>query len=73
MLATSVRTLISTSVAEELINPNPLFRNGGRDVPRGTMAATVEALIGAVYVDSGENLRAVKVAMKGLGLSKPQE
>lgn len=32
------------------------------------MSATVEALIGAVFLDSGENLRAVKVAMKGLGL-----
>jgi dsRNA-specific ribonuclease len=32
------------------------------------MAATVEALIGAVFIDSGEDLKAVKIAMMGLGL-----
>jgi dsRNA-specific ribonuclease len=32
------------------------------------MTATVEALIGAVFIDSGESLKAVKMAMKSLGL-----
>jgi dsRNA-specific ribonuclease len=48
------------------INKNRSFLKGV--IPQRTMAATVEALIGAVYVDSGESLRAVEVAMKGLGL-----
>jgi hypothetical protein len=37
-------------------------------VPKSTMSAAVEALIGAVFIDSGESLPAVKVAIKGLGL-----
>jgi len=32
------------------------------------MSATVEALIGAVFVDSDESLTAVKGAMRGLDL-----
>lgn len=32
------------------------------------MTATVEALIGAVFIDSGESLLAAKVAVQGLGL-----
>lgn len=53
---------------EQLINPNPYFEKGGRVIPNGTMATTVEALVGAVWLDSGRNLKAVKRAMKGLGL-----
>jgi dsRNA-specific ribonuclease len=37
------------------------------------MSATVEALIGAIFLDSGKSLRVVKIAMKGLGLLKPQK
>jgi dsRNA-specific ribonuclease len=32
------------------------------------MAAAVEALVGAVFIDSGESLKAIKMAMKGLWL-----
>ncbi|KAH9215222.1 ribonuclease III domain-containing protein [Leptodontidium sp. 2 PMI_412] len=48
------------------INKNKSFPNGV--VPPRTMSDTVEALIGAVFVDSSESLEAVKVAMTGLGL-----
>lgn len=51
-----------------MINPNSQFGQVGRAIPARTMSATVEALIGAVFVDSGENLKIVKIAMKGLGL-----
>ncbi len=37
-------------------------------VPESTMSAAVEVLLGAVLIHSGESLRAVKIAMKGLGL-----
>jgi dsRNA-specific ribonuclease len=37
------------------------------------MSATVEALIGAVFIDSGKSLEAVKVAMGGLGLIDVEE
>ena len=53
---------------EDLINPNRRFHDGGRHIPPKTMSATVEALIGAVFLDSSENLQAAKAAMKGLGL-----
>ncbi|PVH77294.1 ribonuclease III [Cadophora sp. DSE1049] len=48
------------------INKGRQFANG--EIPPRTMSATVEALIGAVFMDSGESLEAVKVAMRGLGL-----
>jgi ribonuclease-3 len=50
---------------ERFINRNNSFSN--REIPPRTMSTTVEALIGAVFVDSGESLSAVKVAMRGLG------
>jgi dsRNA-specific ribonuclease len=51
---------------DKFITPHPSFVEG--TIPPRTMSATVEALIGAVFLDSGENLEAVKRAMKGLGL-----
>jgi dsRNA-specific ribonuclease len=43
---------------EPLINPNSYFKkseNGRRIMPNGTMATTIEALIGAVWMDSDGN------------------
>ena len=37
-------------------------------IPQRTMSATVEALIGAVFIDSKHSLSYVKIAMKSLGL-----
>lgn len=51
---------------EKYVNPHKSFKRG--QIPPKTMAATVEALLGAVFIDSGENLKAVKIAMTGLGL-----
>jgi ribonuclease III len=53
---------------ERFINPHCSFGKGV--IPPRTMTATIEALIGAVFIDSGESLKAVKMAMKGLGLIK---
>jgi hypothetical protein len=50
---------------DKFVNRN---RNTKGIVPKGTMSATVEALIGAVFIDSGESLQAVKGAITGLGL-----
>lgn len=50
---------------ERYVNKN---RSTKGFVPKSTMSAAVEALIGAVFIDSGESLHAVKVAIKGLGL-----
>ncbi|KAG4442918.1 hypothetical protein IFR05_001622 [Cadophora sp. M221] len=50
----------------EYINKHKSFANGV--VPHRTMSDTVEALIGAVFLDSEESFAAVKVAMRGLGL-----
>jgi dsRNA-specific ribonuclease len=58
---------------EAFINPHSRFLDGGLHIPPRTMSATVEALIGAIFLDSGKSLRVVKIAMKGLGLLKPQK
>ena len=50
----------------KFITPNYTCRKS--EIPRRTMTATVEALLGAVFIDSAEDLKAVKTAMKGLGL-----
>lgn len=44
---------------------------GNRIYP-GPMASTVEAIIGAVFNDSGENLTAVEGVMEALGISWPK-
>lgn len=51
---------------QKYINPHRSFAKGV--IPPRTMAATVEALIGAVFRDSGGRLDAARVAMMGLGL-----
>ena len=50
---------------EEYINKNSSHHGA---VPKRTMSAAVEALIGAVFIDSGESLHAVNLAIRGLGL-----
>lgn len=42
--------------------------NSNGRIPPRIMSDTVEALIGAVFIDSGEGLEAVKGAMRVLGL-----
>ncbi|KAL4899911.1 hypothetical protein BDW74DRAFT_162681 [Aspergillus multicolor] len=44
----------------------------GNTVHQGPMASTVEAIVGAVYVDSGERITTVKVVMNTLGVSWPE-
>ncbi|KAK4148402.1 hypothetical protein C8A00DRAFT_19761, partial [Chaetomidium leptoderma] len=40
----------------------------GEVVSRTTMASTVEALVGAVWLDSGRNFEQVRAVMKRLGI-----
>ncbi|KAK0736727.1 hypothetical protein B0T21DRAFT_288200, partial [Apiosordaria backusii] len=40
----------------------------GKVVSRTTMASTVEALVGAVWLDSGRNFEQVRAVMKRLGI-----
>ncbi len=49
-----------------LINDNPAQRAKGEGISPLTMAGTVEAIIGAVYIDGG--MRAVSGVMQNLGL-----
>lgn len=51
---------------DRYINKNRSFAN--EIVPPRCMSATVEALIGAMFLDTGESLKTVKVATRGLGL-----
>ena len=44
---------------------------GGNTVAPNTMAATVEALLGAIYLDSGHDIEAVNAVMNRLGLRAP--
>jgi ribonuclease-3 len=44
-------------------------RSQGNIVFEGRMASTVEAIIGAVFIDSDENVTAVEEVMKVLGIS----
>ncbi|GAB1312303.1 RNase III domain-containing protein [Madurella fahalii] len=41
------------------------------EVPRTTLASTVEALIGAVWVDSENNFSQVQEAIEALGITEP--
>lgn len=41
----------------------------GDDVPRTTLASTVEAIVGAVWLDSGNDLEQARAAMRALKLS----
>ena len=47
------------------VNTNP---SQGGVISEKTLATTVEALLGAVYLDSGNDLNAVKSVMRALGL-----
>ncbi|KAI9047765.1 hypothetical protein LZ554_008475 [Drepanopeziza brunnea f. sp. 'monogermtubi'] len=51
---------------EKYINKHRSFVDG--KVPPVTMSAAVEALIGAVFLDSGKRHDAAELAMKGLGV-----
>ena len=42
-------------------------------VPRTTLASTVEALIGAVWVDSKNNFDLVQAVIRALGVTEPFE
>lgn len=58
----------STGLAECIYN-NP---SQGNTIYPGPMASTVEAIIGAVFNDSGENITAVEGVMEALGISWPE-
>ncbi|KAG0651843.1 hypothetical protein D0Z07_0846 [Hyphodiscus hymeniophilus] len=55
---------------ESKINYYPRLTYDGRkiSVSQKVMSDTVQALVAAIYLDSGKNLNAVHKAMKGLGL-----
>lgn len=53
---------------DEFIFKNPSQRN----VSKGLMADTVEAILGAVYLDSGKDISAVQDVMKALDLFDPE-
>lgn len=53
----------------ECVYKNP---SQGNTVFPGPMASTVEAIIGAVFIDSGENVTAVEGVMEALGISWPK-
>ncbi|KAK3291751.1 ribonuclease III domain-containing protein [Chaetomium fimeti] len=44
----------------------------GQDVPRETLASTVEALIGAVWIDSGQDFNQVQSVIGNLGIGNPK-
>lgn len=50
---------------EDLVNKNPSMQGV---VPPRTVSDTVEAILGAVYLDSGKDLDAVKLVMANLGV-----
>ncbi|KFY46875.1 hypothetical protein V494_00285 [Pseudogymnoascus sp. VKM F-4513 (FW-928)] len=50
---------------DQLVNRNPSQQG---DVPPRTVADTVEAILGAVYLDSGKDIESVRLVMARLGL-----
>lgn len=50
---------------EAYVNANPSQLGV---VPNGTLAATVEAILGAVYLDTARDIDIVKAVMRALGL-----
>jgi ribonuclease-3 len=58
----------STGLAE-CVYKNP---SQGNTIFPGPMASTVEAIIGAIFYDSGENVTAVEGVMQALGISWPE-
>ncbi|KFY16796.1 hypothetical protein V492_01089 [Pseudogymnoascus sp. VKM F-4246] len=50
---------------DQLVNRNPSQQG---DVPPRTIADTVEAILGAVYLDSGKDIESVRLVMARLGL-----
>jgi ribonuclease-3 len=61
------------SVAMELELARFIEKNPSQPgaVPAGPMATTVEALVGAVFIDSGRNLDVAQSVMEELGLWWP--
>jgi dsRNA-specific ribonuclease len=55
---------------DESVTKNP-YQQG--KVPRTTLASTVEALIGAVWADSGNNFAQVQAVIRALGVTEPFE
>lgn len=52
------------------LRPHIVVNRGHRgDVSSDTMATTVEALPGAVYLDAGHDIRPVRAAMASMGLA----
>ncbi|KAB8239006.1 ribonuclease III domain-containing protein [Aspergillus alliaceus] len=47
-------------------------RSQGNTIYPGPMASTVEAIIGAVFIDSGEKVTAAEGVMEALGISWPE-
>lgn len=58
----------TTTGLTEFINVNP---SQGKEKPPKTRAATVEAVLAAVYTDSGRNISTVQQVMHVLGLDAP--
>jgi ribonuclease-3 len=52
---------------ESLVTKNP-SQHG--DVPRTTVASTVEALIGAVWIDTGNDFHQVQLVIQNLGITE---
>ena len=50
---------------DEFITKNPVHQG---DVPKGTLASTMEAILGAVWKDSGKSLEDVNSVIESLHL-----
>ncbi|KAK3989422.1 ribonuclease III domain-containing protein [Cladorrhinum sp. PSN332] len=53
---------------DKFVTKNPCQQG---DVPRTTVASTVEALIGAVWIDTGNEFHQVQVVIQNLGITEP--
>jgi ribonuclease-3 len=62
----NLATVCDDSGMTRYINGNPSQQ--GVHSPK-TRAATVEAVLGAIYMDSGKDINAVKAAMRAIGLA----
>jgi ribonuclease-3 len=66
----NLEALAKQSHIEGSVTKNPCQKG---EAPRVTLASTVEALIGAVWVDSRSNFSQVQGVIRALGITEPFE
>jgi dsRNA-specific ribonuclease len=63
----SLDTLGRRLALDKFVTKNPSHQG---DVPRTTVASTVEALVGAVWIDTGNDFHQVQLVIQNIGITE---